>query len=162
MAKQNAAGKQQSNSDVDAVAVRDRADTLYRAALECCRQRDRHARAVDNRVSDEEQRATLKLATFCDELLIDAANAYEKSAAHEQGFGDSEWWHRANSLWHASREYERRHRCCESTSHKREHNSASLGALALDYDLEASALLMLQQACAAYKGARPEAELKKS
>jgi hypothetical protein len=131
MAKPTAARETEDAPTAD--AVRDRADTLYRAAVECCRQRERHARAVDHGVGEAEQRATLALASFCDDQLVDAVQAYEKATAREHGYGDSAWWHRANALWHASREYERRHRCCESTSHKRaEHDSAALGALAVD------------------------------
>ena len=141
---------------------RDRADALYRAAVECCRQRERYARLVDSGAGETEQKAALKLARYCDDLLRDAVGAYEKAAGRARGAAAAgePWWHKANTLWMACREYERRHRMCdEATKRLEERTSAKLGELALDYDLEASAVLALKQAIQDYRKCRPDAEL---
>jgi hypothetical protein len=140
-------------------AVRDGADALFRAAIEACRQRERLSRMHDVGANQAEQRAALKLAQHCDEQLIEAVLAYEKAARNKPA-GNPEWWHRANILWMASREYERRHRCADDSSKRLDdRTSATLGKLAMDYDLEASALLALQHVVEDYRKCRPEAEL---
>ena len=139
----------------------ERADALFRTAVETCRQHRRYACLVDHGVADPELRAALKLATFCDGLLVEAIRAYVKAGERLPGPDAEAWWHRANALWHAAREYERRHQVSDRTSRmlNAQHDSAMLRELALEYDLEASALLFLQQAIDAYRKCRPEVEL---
>ncbi len=145
-----------------ATQLLERADTLFRMALETCRQHRRYSALVDRGARESEQRAALKLAGFCDGLLVEAITSYEKCGAKVQGLDAEAWWHKANGLWHHAREYERRHQITERASRllNAQHDPQMLGELALEYDLEASALLFLQQAIDAYRKVRPEAELK--
>ena len=143
----------------------ERADALFRIAVETVRQHRRYACLVDHGTGMTEQRAALKLASFCDTLLIDAIGAYEKCSGKAPtipGLDAEAWWHKANSLWHQAKEYERRHQVSDRASRmlNAQHDPAMLGELALEFDLEASALMMLQQAIDAYRKARPEAELR--
>ena len=144
-------------SPIEAICAK--ADTLFRSACECCRQHERLARMVEISTVDAEQRTTTELVKLCDAALAKAAAAYEKCTARAHPNGDDEaWWQRANALWHASREYIRRHTMCEKESRRaEERSSARLGELQLDYELEASALLAMQQALEAYKKVRPSA-----
>jgi hypothetical protein len=107
--------------------------------------------------------------------LIELAEAYCEAAKELRpgGSPDEEWWHRANALWHASREYGRRQTCNERQSRRAKgskngarsnsrknaakHGREGLGDLVLQYDLEASALLALRQAADAYRKTRPQA-----
>ena len=78
---------------------------------------------------------------------------------HPDG-ADEAWWHRANALWHASREYARRHRGCDRAGRDMagaQHSSDMLASLNIEYELEASALLALKHATEAYRKVRPEA-----
>ena len=141
-----------------------RADALYRAAVECHRQRQRYACLVEHRASDSEQRAALRLAGLCDENLVERIASYDRAASHcgadRGGFADSPWWHKANGMWHASREYERRHQDADRTAGQiTEHSASDLAHLSMEFDLEASALLALKHAIDGYKACRPEAEL---
>ena len=138
----------------------EKADALFRFASECCRQHRRYATLVDHDICEPEQQAALRLVALCDELLLEQVNAYEKRAANDQRHRDEEWWHRANALWMASREYARRHTMSDVDSSRfSRHDSDKLGRLALEYDLEASALLALHHAIEGYRKSRPEAEL---
>ena len=140
-------------------AIRAKADALFRTALECCRQHERFARVVRLSAVAAEQRAASSLCDLCDETLAQAVTAYEKCTAREHPDGpDGAWWHKSNTLWHASREYLRRHAGCDRLSRRlSDHSSAKLGELQMEYELEASALLALQQATEAYRKVRPEA-----
>ena len=137
-----------------------RADALYRCAVECCRQHERLARLVkDDDAMPAEQRAAQSLVRLADEALIDLAAAYEKTACKTHPDGDAACWHAANGLWMASREYARRQRTSQLAGRGlgdgASHSSDRLGELTLDYDLEASALLLLKQATETYRKARP-------
>jgi hypothetical protein len=140
-------------------AIRAKADALFRTACECCRQHQRYARLVALSALESEQRAARGVVRLWDETLEAMTDAYEKCTARAHPDGDDEaWWHRANALWHSSREYLRRHSVCERDSRRIEDRStAKLGELQLDYELEASALLGLQQALDAYRKVRPDA-----
>lgn len=147
--------------DHAAVATpRTQADRMYRAALECVRQRQRYARLVEHGAQDEEQQGALRIACICDEVLLASTTAYESVAGQGAAHRDEEWWHKANTLWHAAREYRRRHQGCDENSRTfSKHSAARLGELTVEYDLEASALLALQHAVTAYRKSAPEAEL---
>ena len=138
-----------------------KADALYRAAAECCRQHERIARLVAKSDDDAEQRAAYGAVEHCDQALSEMAAAYEKAAARLHPDGDDEgWWHRANTLWHASREYARRHRDSERAARQvaNSRDPVALAVLNVEYELEASALLALKQAMDAYGKVRPQAE----
>ena len=138
-----------------------RADALYRCAVECCRQHERLARLIDLGAHPTEQKATQKAVCLCDETLAEMTAAYEKAASRAHPAGEDGCWHKANALWHASREFARRNRTCDLAARKLgerdDHSSARLGELTVDYDLYASALLALRHACDAYKKVRPAA-----
>jgi hypothetical protein len=135
------------------------ADALYRAASECHRQHTRYSKLVDKRAPDDEQREALEMAYICDDALATAMTAYEKAKGHSDGHVGEQWWHKGNMLWHASREYIRRHASCDGLAKRLGKQSPTrLAELALSFDLEASALLSLRMAADAYRTARPELE----
>jgi hypothetical protein len=139
-----------------------RADALCRCALECCRQHERLARLVELGALQAEQRAAQSIVQLADDALVELAAAYEKAAAKGHPDRSEPCWGAANALWMASREYARRHRTSEragrNIGENGDHSSARLGELTLDYDLEASALLLLRQATEAYRKARPQVQ----
>ena len=150
-----------SQSASPAAALCCKADALYRAAAECCRQHERIARLLAKSSDDGEEQAAYDTLDHCDRLLAEMAASYEKTGARTHPDGDDEaWWHKANALWHASREFARRHlesdRAARRTSSR--HAPAALAHLNMEYELEASALLALRQAMEAYRKVRPTAE----
>jgi hypothetical protein len=135
------------------------ADLLFRSAAECCRQHRRYSRLVEMETSEIEQRAALRLVAASDETLAEAAAAYETSCAKVNGERGDDWWHRANNLWQACREYARRHSFSNRASGEfRAHDANKLASLEVEYELEASSLLALQHAVEAYRKLRPEAD----
>ncbi|MEO7512628.1 MAG: hypothetical protein ABIZ91_12785 [Gemmatimonadaceae bacterium] len=139
---------------------RTQADRMYREAVECVRQRQRYAKLVDNGVDEDEQRGALRIVCIADEVLVASVKAYEEIAARDSAHRQEEWWHKANSLWHASREYNRRHADCDSRSRTfATHSPARLAELTMEYDLEASALLALRQSLTAYRKSVPDADI---
>jgi hypothetical protein len=140
--------------------ARVKADAMLRAALECCHQHDRYARLVSRPALEAEHRAADEMCAVVTQALAEVAELYCEAAKelHPNGGPDEQWWHRANALWHASREFGRRQTCYERASRPTgKHTRHALGDLVLQYDLEASALLALRQASDAYRKARPEA-----
>jgi hypothetical protein len=138
--------------------ARARADALYRAAIECCRQHDRSAKLFGNSEEDLEHKHADALCAMCDGSLAELAEAYEQAAAQLHPPEDEVWWHKANGLWHASREYARRHAGCERLAKgiATKHSSQRLATMQMEYELEASALLALRHAAEAYRKTRPE------
>jgi len=139
--------------------ARDAADALFRAATECCHQHDRASRIHAKSALDDEIREAQRVCEACDEALRERTGEYERTAAdvHPTG-GDEGWWHRANALWLASREYLRRNGGCDAASRElKEHSKARLGKLHTEFELEASALLALRHAASAYRQDRPTA-----
>jgi hypothetical protein len=138
--------------------VRTRADALYRAAIECCRQHDRAARLHNSSEPELEHKHVDALCAMCDGSLSEMSQAYSDAAGNVHPDRDEAWWHKANSLWHASREYARRHAGCDAISKKvtAKHSAGQLGSMQMDYELEASALLALRHAAEAYRRTRPE------
>ena len=139
-------------------SIRAIADALCRAAHECYQQHGRSARLAKETSVDGEAQGLERLCAVCDETLEDLATEYERSAARARpATADEEWWHRANSLWHASREYARRHKSCDAQTRRlgAHHSLSELETLHLEFELEASALLALKQACAGYCRMRP-------
>ena len=141
-------------------AARVAADAMLRAALECFHQHDRYARLVARPALEAEHRAADETCSVVSSALAQMAEAYGEAAKglRPNGGPDEDWWHRANALWHASREFARRQTCGEpSARQSAKHDSEALADLVLQYDLEASALLALRQAADAYRKVRPEA-----
>src|SRR2546430_1844400 len=97
--------------------VRDTADALFRAARECCRQHDRVSRIFSTSPVAEEVQAAQNACEQCDESLRTLMTTYEQNTANVHPSGEDEgWWHAANTLWLASREYLRRNAGCNVAS----------------------------------------------
>lgn len=137
--------------------VRVRADALYRAAIECCRQHDRAAKLSEDDEPELEHKHLDAMCAMCDGSLAELSEAYTKAAGHVLPDREEAWWHKANALWHASREYARRHAGCDTlgkgVSAKR--RAGQLVGMQMEYELEASALLGLRHAADAYLKTRP-------
>lgn len=133
------------------------ADRLYRATAECVRQRQRYSALVEAGASDEEQRAALKVASLCDTILTGNIAAFEAASANGLS-KEEDWYRKAILVWQASREYERRHNATDVSTRKLG-GPEGLSNLALEYDLEASALLALQHALSSYRKTVPEAHI---
>ena len=143
----------------DVAAFYASADALCRCAVECCRQHERLAHLGRLGALPAEQRAAQTLVALCDDALAELAGAYERAADRAHPDGDEACWHAANGLWMASREFARRTRTSARAGRAllERGDRTQLSELALDYDLEASALLLLKQATEAYRKARPDA-----
>lgn len=144
-------------SGIDAARVA--ADAMLRAALECCHQHDRYARLVARPALEVEHRAADETCSVVAGALAQMAEMYGEAAKELRPKGglDEDWWHRANALWHASREFARRQTGGGTGRRSGKHDSGALGDLVLEYDLAASALLALRQAADSYRKVRPEA-----
>jgi hypothetical protein len=137
----------------------DAADALFRAAIEACRQHERVARCSGRGCTDDELKEMAELCELGHRHLAARTVAWETAAAEGQGKSEDAFWHSANALWHASREYARRHHSCDALNTKVSRRSTdALGALTLEYELEASALLALSHAVAGYRKLRTDAE----
>ena len=92
-----------------------------------------------------------------DGSLAELSEAYVESAGSVHPDRDESWWHKANALWHASREYARRHAGCNDLAKRlsAKHDPEKLSAMQMEYELEASALLALRHAADAYLKTRP-------
>lgn len=137
--------------------VRSLADALYRSAQECCRQHDRLAKLMA-RAGDQPDEADIQASCHaCDGALHELVDRYEQAAANVRPEKDEAWWHRANALWLASRDYLRHHEDCDAlTRRMSQHDAQRLTNLHTEYELEASALLGLRHASDAYCKARPD------
>jgi hypothetical protein len=137
----------------------DAADALFRSAIEACRQHERVARCSGRGCSDDELKEMAELCDLGHRHLAARTVAWEKAAGEGRGESVDTFWHAANNLWHASREYARRHHSCDKmTTSVSRRSTDALGALTLEYELEASALLALRQAVAGYRKLRVDAE----
>ncbi len=135
------------------------ADRLYRAGAECVRHRERYSALVEAGVMDAEQLSALEIAAICDKVLLEAIGMFE-AVAPAGVSKDEDWYRKSVLLWQASREYQRRHAASDfKTRRLGSHKQEQLKELAMEYDLEASALLALQHALAAYRKSVPEAHL---
>lgn len=138
-------------------AIRRVADALCRAASECAHQHDRFARLLEEESSlPAEELAVQEICGMCDHSIAELAAEYERNASGVQPPEQTEWWRRANALWQASRDYARRHRLCDEMTRqlRGKHTPQELWQLEIEFELEASALLGLRQACDAYRKAR--------
>jgi hypothetical protein len=135
------------------------ADALFRSAIEACRQHERVARCSARGTTEDELKEMAELCELGHRHLAARTAAWEKAAAEGQGTSGEAFWHSANTLWHASREYARRHHSCDALTTKITRRSTdALGALTLEYELEASALLALRHAVTGYRKIRGDAE----
>jgi hypothetical protein len=141
-------------------ALRLRADALFRCSAECARQHERIARLMDKELTPAEQRIQSRVAGLCDDALAEIAEDYKTCSARVHPTGDDEeWWRRANGIWLASREYLRRNQLSDLVGRRAsDQTPEKFGEMQMDYELEASALLALQQALSAYRKVRPDAE----
>jgi hypothetical protein len=138
--------------------VRDAADALYRTAKESCHQHERLCRILELGADDVEYQSACALAALADGHLAAQTQRYELTAAAGRGKEGEAWWHAANALWMAAREYGRRHAASDAAGARfKRHGSAQFGEIALDYELEMSARLALKQAIKEYVGIRPDA-----
>jgi hypothetical protein len=140
------------------LAVRARADALYRGAIECCRQHDRAAKISGDEEPELEHRHLDALCAMCDGSLAELSTEYTVAAADVHPDREEAWWHKANALWHASREYARRHASCDELAKgvANKHSADRLASMQMEYELEASALLALRHAADAYARTRQE------
>lgn len=133
------------------------ADTLWRAAAECARQHERLGRCLELGCSDVELDHVVELATLTDKHLASSTAAYESLATAAPDAKSTKWFHAANTLWHASREYTRR---SAGTNHASrlagKHAKDKLHELGMEYELERSALMGLKQAVDAYTAVRTD------
>jgi hypothetical protein len=137
----------------------DAADALFRSAIEACRQHERVARCSERGCSEGELKEMAELCDLGHRHLAARTDAWEKAAGEGRGTSADAFWHAANTLWHASREYARRHHSCDAmTTRVSRRSTDALGALTLEYELEASALLALRHAVAGYRKLRADAE----
>jgi hypothetical protein len=131
------------------------ADALARAANECVRQHERLSQSLKAGCSDDELMHFAELATLTEKHLEAMTLHYESTATAAPEAKNEEWWHAANQLWLASREYTRR---SSGATHAQrlagKHSREKLTELTLEYELERSALLALKQADQAYRALR--------
>jgi hypothetical protein len=131
--------------------VRGAADALHRAAVECCHQHDRIGSLIKIGADDQEFAAAWDMADLAEAQLALRTSSYEEIAAVGRGSESEDWWHAANGLWMACREYSRRYAASNtSASRRKRHTATELGEIALDYELEISARLAVKQALSKY------------
>lgn len=139
--------------------LRAKADGLFRVATECIRQQDRCAHLGTLSCAQSEKRLAQAAARHSIEALATMLEVYEKASGSVKVEGaDEAWWKKANAVWMASREFSRRHSGTDAASKDLSAPDAGrFGELALDFELEASALLALRQSAEAYRQVRPDA-----
>lgn len=132
------------------------ADALMRAANECIRQHDRLGRCLEEvACSDAELTHLAELNVLTDAHLAEMTADYERSATAAPEAKNEDWWHAANALWLAAREYTRRSAGASRAQRLAgKHSKEKLAELAMEFELERSALLALKQAVAAMKALR--------
>ncbi|HYV96276.1 MAG TPA: hypothetical protein VE967_02345 [Gemmatimonadaceae bacterium] len=132
------------------------ADALHRAAAESARLHERLGRSLELVCSDEELKHVAQLTALADEHLSAMCAAYEAAADAAPEAKTEAWWHAANTMWLAAREYNRRNSRSDAVSKLAGKNRKKLEELTMEYELERSALLGLKQAAAAYHALRPD------
>lgn len=153
-----------ADRDAESLSLAERAqvkaDAMYRAALDCCYHHERYGRLLTRPALEAEHRLASQMCALCDEALGKMAAIYESAAARLQPEGENarpDWWQKANALWHASREYHRRHGGCDRMTRRlTEHGPDALTELMVEFELEQSALMALRQAAEAYHKVRPD------
>jgi hypothetical protein len=139
--------------------VRDAADALFRAANESCHQHMRLTRILGHGLDDFELEGVAEVVDLCDRILGATTKHYEEMAAAGRGREPEDWWHAANALWMASREYSRRREGSDAIAARlKKHGAEQFNSINVEYELEMSARLAMKQAIAAYEKIRPDAE----
>ena len=140
-------------------ALIDIADTLFRTASTACVEHRRYADLVEKGASDSEQKSARFAARSSDDALDEAVDLYELACLKESNHGDDAWWHKANMIWKAAKEYLQHHDSSDKLTRvsAEQHGMAALMELTIEYKLEASALLRLRHTVDAYREVRPEA-----
>ncbi|MEN9508725.1 MAG: hypothetical protein RLZZ621_1288 [Gemmatimonadota bacterium] len=134
-------------------------DALARTATETCRQHERLSRLMDLAVSPSELEAAHAMVDTIDLALAETVKDFERYCGNGTGSDIADVRAAANALWLAAREYLRRHSIAEKASRQiAQRDEQTFGDLHFDYELEASALLGLKQAGAAYQKLRPESK----
>jgi hypothetical protein len=132
-------------------------DALARTAAETCRQHERLSKLMTLAVGKGELGAAHAMVDTIDLALAEAVQEFEKKCAKSPASDQPDLRMAANAMWLAAREYLRRHSIAERASRQiAQGGSDTLGDLHFEYELEASALLALKQATAAYQKLRPE------
>ncbi len=134
-------------------ALIDIAEMLHRVALESCGRHHRYAEQVKRGAPENEQKAALSAVRECDEILDEAVDLYELACLEETNHADDAWWHRANMVWRAAKEY-LRYGSARPAGFENGHSRANLRDLNIGYELEASALLRLRHATDSYRASR--------
>jgi hypothetical protein len=141
-------------------SLRDIADALYRAACESCRQHSRYAAVLERDALAVEQLAAAEAVELTDQLLESVVEKYERAASELPRSAGEDWWHQANTLWLASREWLRHRDASDGMTRTiQRHGVDELEVLHVGFELEASALLALRHAADAFKRVRPDAEI---
>ncbi len=158
----NARGRKAGSTTKAAPAAKaaliDIAETLFRAARDSCGEHQHYAELAKRGAPDTEQRTALSAVHGRDEILDEAADLYELACLEESNHADDAWWHRANMVWRAAKEYLRHQGDSRrSTRFDNGHSRAELRELSIEYELEASALLHLRHAIDSYTAVRPAA-----
>ena len=136
-------------------ALIDIAELLQGVALESCGRHHRYSALVKRGAAESEQKAALSAVRECDEILDEAVDLYQLACLEETNHADDAWWHKANMVWRAAKEYLRHNVASRrSTRFDNGHSRDHLRELSIEYELEASALLHLRHATDSYKAVR--------
>lgn len=136
-------------------ALIDIAELLQGVALESCGRHHRYSALVKRGAAVSEQKAALAAVRECDEILDEAVDLYQLVCLEETNHADDAWWHKANMVWRAAKEYLRHNVASRrSTRFDNGHSRDHLRELSIEYELEASALLHLRHATDSYKAVR--------
>lgn len=132
------------------------ADTLGKAAIDSYRAHHRYAELVDRGAPDAEQRTARSAVKRSDEILDEAVDLYELACLEDSNHGEDTWWHRANMVWRAAKEYLKHHASSNRLTRGGgdDHSRADLMELGVEYELEASALLRLRHEVESYESSR--------
>jgi hypothetical protein len=159
MAKSQARAISDDPAPTPAASACAAADAMSRAAGECARQHERLGRCLEQSCSDAELLRIAQFANLADTHLDVTVAEYEESATAAPEAKSTNWWHAANGLWLAGRELRRRHAGTDHVSRfSSRHTREKLGELALEFELERSALMALKQAVQTYNALRQESE----
>lgn len=108
-------------------------------------------------VAQSELEAAHAMVDTIDLALAETVTDFERVCATGPITDQADVRQAANSMWLSAREYLRRHSIAERASRQiAQRDADTLGDLQMEYELEASALLGLKHATAAYQKLRPE------
>lgn len=134
--------------------VKDAGDAMHRAAVECCHQHERISALIKLEADDQEFASAWDMADLAEQQMALRTSSYEEIAVAGRGAESEDWWHRANALWMACREYSRRYSAsADAASRRKRHTEKEFAEIAVEYELEVSARLAVKQALRAYQPA---------